>query len=81
MSDTTVRVGPKGRIVIPIELRERYGIEEGDELLVVPERGGLRLVDGHTLVEELRGSLAGGRSLSEELIEERRAEAASELDG
>jgi AbrB family looped-hinge helix DNA binding protein len=81
MSGTTVRVGPKGRIVIPIELRERYGIEEGDELRVIPERGGLRLVDGRTLVEELRGSLAGGRSLSEELIEERRAEAASELDG
>jgi AbrB family looped-hinge helix DNA binding protein len=81
VSDTTVRVGPKGRIVIPIELRERYGIEEGDELTVVPEPGGLRLVDSRTLVEELRGSLAGGPSLAEELIEERRVEATNEQSG
>ena len=42
---TTVKVGPKGQIVIPAEVREMFGIEPGDELLLLgDEERGLALV-------------------------------------
>ena len=31
---TTVKVGPKGQIVIPAEVREMFGIAPGDQLLL-----------------------------------------------
>ena len=36
-----VKVGPKGQIVIPIEVREMFGIKPGDSLLLLAdfERG------------------------------------------
>lgn len=37
----TVKVGPKGQIVIPKEVRNMFGIESGDSLIIMahPERG------------------------------------------
>lgn len=37
----TVKVGPKGQIVIPKEIREMFGIEPGQSLMIMahPERG------------------------------------------
>lgn len=41
---TTVRVGPKGQIVIPKEARELYGIQPGDSImLLVDQRMGIAL--------------------------------------
>ena len=34
---TTVKVGPKGQIVIPAEVREMFGIEPGDQLLLLAD--------------------------------------------
>ncbi len=34
----TVRVGKKSQIVIPVDLRKKLGIKEGDELLVSASR-------------------------------------------
>lgn len=38
---STVKVGPKGQIVIPKEIRDMFGIGPGDSLLIMaaPERG------------------------------------------
>lgn len=36
---TTVKVGPKGQIVIPAEVREMFGIEPGDQLLLLADTG------------------------------------------
>ena len=33
----TVKVGPKGQIVIPKEVREMFGIESGDSLVVLAD--------------------------------------------
>lgn len=33
-----VKVGPKGQIVIPAEVRELFGIEPGDTLLLLADR-------------------------------------------
>ncbi len=36
-----LKVGPKGQVVIPKILREAYGIKEGGEIIVIPEKDGL----------------------------------------
>lgn len=82
MGDTIeVRVGSQGRIVLPRELREQLGAEEGSVYVA-------RVEDGERLVLESRGavlqqmreelrSATSGRSLAEELIRERRDEVTS----
>lgn len=76
MSDTaSVRVGPKGRIVLPIEARRALGIQEGDELVVVLEDDGMHLMTREAAIRSLRGMLGKGEgSLVDELLAERRAE-------
>ena len=34
---STVKVGPKGQIVIPKEVREMFGIESGDSLVLLAD--------------------------------------------
>jgi AbrB family looped-hinge helix DNA binding protein len=70
-----VKVGPKGRIVIPAAVRQRYGFAEGDELVMVAEPHGVRLIDRGHLLDELDGLLREGTDLVDELIAERRADA------
>ncbi len=76
-----VRVGPQGRVVIPAAVRQALGMEVGEELIMRVEDG--RMVFGcrEDVVRRLRWLFAGvapGRSLSEELIAERREDAARE---
>ncbi len=33
----TVKVGPKGQIVIPVEMREMFSIRPGDSLLILAD--------------------------------------------
>ena len=35
---TTVRIGPKGQIVIPKDAREMFGLEPGDQLVLLADR-------------------------------------------
>lgn len=35
---TMVKVGPKGQVVIPAEVREMFGIRPGDSLLLLADR-------------------------------------------
>lgn len=35
----TVKLGPKGQIVIPKEVREMFGVKAGDSLLLLADRG------------------------------------------
>jgi AbrB family looped-hinge helix DNA binding protein len=73
MSDTqTVRVGPKGRIVIPARLRAEIGVAPGDELVALAESGGVLLLPRQAIKERLRRMMAGGASLTDELLRERR---------
>lgn len=71
---TTVKVGPKGQVVIPKLVREELGIHPGDEVIVEAVDGEAR-VFRHVGVEGLRGLLAdGGPSLTAELEREHREE-------
>lgn len=80
MSDTTVvRVGPKGRIVLPAAVRRRLGITEGTELCVVATDRGVELYTRAELVRELQAPFEKQRGhLVDDLLAERRRAAASE---
>ena len=78
----TVTMAERGRIVLPVEVREQLKIKAGDRLtLRVDPDGTIRLQTGAVFARSFRGMfkhLAPGRSLSDELIAERRREAAKE---
>ena len=68
-----VRTSAKGQIVIPKEVREKLGITPGKKVL-------FRIVNEHAeitplpedAIKAMRGILKGGRSLSKELLAERK---------
>lgn len=80
MSDTSVvSVGPKGRIVIPAEIRRELGIREGSELVALVEGAAVVLVPRGAIKARLRSMFADvASSMRDELIADRRAAAARE---
>ena len=82
METTVVRLSEGGRIVIPAKYRRALGLQVGDEIIVRLDDNELRLFTRRQAIkrvqEMLRGTLPPGRSPSDELIAERRAEAARE---
>jgi AbrB family looped-hinge helix DNA binding protein len=71
----TYRVGPKGQVVIPKELRERLGIRPGDEVeFALDEDSASVRVEPVRDPPTLRGSLAG-LGLVAELEADHRSEA------
>lgn len=77
MSDThLVKVGPKGRVVIPAPIRRQLSIQEGSELVALVDGEGVLLLPRAAVKRRLRQMFAGvGASLSAELLEDRRAAA------
>ncbi|MFY9748145.1 MAG: AbrB/MazE/SpoVT family DNA-binding domain-containing protein [Acidobacteriaceae bacterium] len=77
-----VRVSEKGRLVIPAQFREALGIEPGDLVEVRLEDNGLRVATMQQRLRDVRRRLkkvfGPGRSLSGELIAERREAARRE---
>jgi AbrB family looped-hinge helix DNA binding protein len=77
-----VTLGDRGRLVLPAAIREQLRLTSGDRFLLrVEEDGSIRLESFRAIAERNRGLFAGlapGRSLVDELIAERRAEAARE---
>lgn len=80
MSDTLlVSVGPKGRVVIPVQIRRALGLHEGTELLAMVDGESIVLIPRDAVKTRLRSIFAGVKtSMREELISERRAAAAAE---
>ena len=70
-----MKVSSKGQIVLPADIRKKYGIEVGSEIEIVDYAGALYLVpigDGEPL-DQLHGMLAGVQGFSsEEFLAERR---------
>ena len=83
MSDTGILlVGPKGRVVIPVEIRRRLGLAEGSQLIAVVEGDGVLLLPRAAVKKRLRGMFADDRtSMAGELLRDRRAAAAEESRG
>jgi AbrB family looped-hinge helix DNA binding protein len=74
----THKLGPKGQVVVPKELRDRYGLKPGDAVVFDDADGAItirRAGSKAEIVDSLRGMLAGpGPSLTDDLIAERRRE-------
>ena len=83
-STARVKVDNQGRLLIPADIREQLGIKAGDRLT-------LRVEDGELIVLTFRAGIRRaqriaakyripGQSLVDELIADRRAEAAAEAE-
>lgn len=77
-----LRIGDGGRVVIPAEMRAALGVKPGDTLLARVVDGELMLLPHKAAVRRaqllVRSFVPDGVSLVDELIAERRAEAARE---
>ena len=72
---TTATVSSKGWVVIPADLRRKYGLDTGSQVRVVDYGGVLALVPSMSdPVVESVGMLAGGSSLVKSLLRERAEE-------
>lgn len=77
-----VKLADDGRIVIPATARRELGLKSGDTLVLESDGTSLLIRTAETVLEEtqayFRQYLTPGQSVVEELIAERRAEAARE---
>ncbi len=76
-----VQVGAQGRVVLPAALRRALGIGTGDRLMVRQGGGRIVMEKREATLARLRSRFSGVPrevSLADELIRERRAEAARE---
>jgi AbrB family looped-hinge helix DNA binding protein len=82
MNVTRTRLSENGRVVIPAAIREQLGLQPGDDLAIL-------VVDGEIRISSLRQAIRRAQalvrryvpaevSLVDELLAERRAEAARE---
>lgn len=82
MDEIRTTIGRGGRINIPAEHRRALGLYEGEEVLVGVEEGVLTIQTREAAIDRVqkrvRERIGEGRSLSEELIADRRREAAED---
>jgi bifunctional DNA-binding transcriptional regulator/antitoxin component of YhaV-PrlF toxin-antitoxin module len=72
-----VTMGDRGRLVIPVEVRERAGLTVGTALVLLETPTGLVLLTREQLRDRVRADLAG-LDLVGDLLTERRKNAADE---
>jgi AbrB family looped-hinge helix DNA binding protein len=84
MEQVFTTVSSKGQMVIPAQIREALGIVagtrvairlKGNELILSPQTLAAKL----RILKELRGCMAGGPSMTDMLLEERRRDREREL--
>jgi AbrB family looped-hinge helix DNA binding protein len=82
MSMMTVTVSEKGWIVIPKEIREKYGIKKGDKIRILDLGGELTLlpVPPGDPIERGLGMFKGGPTMADFLADKRRELANEERD-
>jgi len=84
MEQLYATVSTKGQFVIPATIREELGIEPGTRIAIRRE-GPVVILQPETLtaklaaIKKLRGITAGGPSMCDELLEDRRQEREREL--
>jgi len=84
MVQAITTLSSKGQVVIPASLRESLGLESVTRF-VIRQEGEVLILEPQTLaaklrkIRELRGLTAGGPSMTDELLEDRRREREAEL--
>jgi AbrB family looped-hinge helix DNA binding protein len=76
------RVGSDGRIVLPADVRRQFSIDAGDQVIVKTDERGIHIVTADQALRDAQAFFAPykkpGESIVDELIRERREEAARE---
>jgi antitoxin PrlF len=76
-----VRLGPQGRLVVPVELRRDLGLEEGTQLAIRSDGHRLILEQRSELLRRLRRRFADvDSSTADELVSDRQEEARRESE-
>ncbi len=79
MTEIKTVIGKNGRLVIPAAYRRALGLEPGNRVILILEEDGIRLVTARQAIQRsqalVRRYIAEDRSLSQELIQQRREEA------
>ena len=82
MHTKVAKMGKSGRLVIPVGLRRKLGVEAGDELILRLDEEGLHLSTPAQALARAQAFVQRlgieGRDLAAELVAERRREAAEE---
>lgn len=82
MADISTTIAAGGRIVIPASFRRKLGADIGDEVILRLVEGEIHILTRSQAVRKaqalVRKSVPSGRSLAQELIEERRKESKGE---
>ena len=73
-----VTVSSKGQVVIPAEIRRKFGLRKGIKLRIISEENKIILEPVERQLEKDFGILKGGRELLEELLRERKRESERE---
>ena len=77
MASYGTKVSSKGQVVIPSELRERYGLNQGTRAVWTEQKGRLMLTPIERLLDEIQGSLKprpGEPTMFDEIFKERERE-------
>lgn len=78
MDTVTVKLEKSGRVLIPAAIRRKLNLKEGSEVILHVDETGIRMGTRQQALarihERLRRYIPKDRTLSEELIQERRAE-------
>ncbi|MCC7020897.1 MAG: AbrB/MazE/SpoVT family DNA-binding domain-containing protein [Ardenticatenales bacterium] len=82
MVESKTKLGANGRIVLPAAFRRALGVAEGDELLLILEDDGLRILSIGAAVRRaqalVRQYIPEATRLSDELLADRHVEVANE---
>jgi AbrB family looped-hinge helix DNA binding protein len=82
MAEVRTKVGAGGRIVLPAAFREALGLKTGDDVLIVLDEDGVRVLTPRQAVARaqalVRRYVPSGKSMAGELIAERRKQAKRE---
>ncbi len=74
---TTSTLSGKGWVVIPQELRERYGLKKGDKVHFIDYGGHISIIPASANpIKDAHGMLKGKVSLTEALLKSRHEDAA-----
>ncbi len=74
----TSTLSQKGWVVIPKELRKRYGLKKGDVVQVIDYGGVISIIPASkSPIKDTQGMLKGNSSLVRELMKSRRYDAES----
>jgi bifunctional DNA-binding transcriptional regulator/antitoxin component of YhaV-PrlF toxin-antitoxin module len=81
MDRHTSKLEPSGRLLIPAALRQKLNLVPGAEMIIEEDEGILHIHTRQAAIRKVQQYFAqfdNGRSMSEELLKERKAEAARE---